>query len=140
MTDQGKPREFWIDISESFDVVLIDGSRPGVVARGCVESDPATFTDPNDYLKVIEHTAYAQAQEEIAELKAKLDVAVQALEFYANRGNWTMNGYDGCPGIISTDDLCDFDENGVPYFVYDLNDERPGGKTARATLKELGVE
>ena len=81
-----------------------------------------------------------KTEEENQELKRKLDLAVEALEFYKKEESWNSHGYDGQAAMIEGSDLCDNNTEGKPYFVEYIFDERPGGKRARKALKEIKGE
>lgn len=126
MTDQCKP---------------IGQCKHNVNMTLCDECSPIKKVNFWDRLAPFTHDQcqhlYAQAQAEIADLKAKLDVTVQALEFYACEKSWSYHGYDGEAGIINNVDLCDKNLEGEEYFVNLLADERPGGKRARQALAKI---
>ena len=70
---------------------------------------------------------------EIHQLKSKLKIAVDALEFYADKNKWnTMYYVKDCFAAIGPDDLTGNHFN--------INDKSYGGKTARQALSEIGGE
>ena len=74
----GKPREFWIGASISgWNAIECRGAYKGICPN------------PESSIHVIEKSVYDEAQTKIAELKAKLEVARAALQFYAGYA-----GYD----------------------------------------------
>lgn len=95
------------------------------------------FSDCRDEMRYDVHTCHDQCtrlhcvqRREIDELRRKLEVAIRALEFYADKENWIdNNAYDqkAPQNIIGNTDL----ERNKPFF-YDV-----GGKTAREALKEI---
>lgn len=70
------------------------------------------------------------------ELQAKLDKAIEALKFYAGIDNWV------CDASVTTSDGKEKYYNSHIIINDDYEEKRKpiGGKRARATLKELGVE
>ena len=74
--------------------------------------------------------------EKNTELQAKLDKAIEALKFYAGIDNWV------CDASVTTSDGKEKYYNSHIIINDDYEEKRKpiGGKRARATLKELGVE
>lgn len=70
---------------------------------------------------------YEQAQRDAEERENKL---VEALKFYANKTNW-FGYYQYCTSILGDDEKAK-DEDDFDIVI--------GGRRARETLKELGVE
>ena len=71
---------------------------------------------------------------EVEELKAKLEIAIGALKFYADVENWECTGAK--PGIYASIVGDDFG-NGSFDFNDITNDEGVGGKLARETLAKI---
>lgn len=120
MTESGskqqRPREFWITIyPETLDIdPRVSVEKPlGVGVKG----------NPNKYIHVIE-ASYAK------ELEAKLAVAVEALEFYADRNSWALlEDSSNFRSEIDHDDLQEFRPNRKAEYC--------GGLKARAALEQL---
>jgi len=76
----------------------------------------------NDYIQMIDN------------LERKLEVAVEALEFYGDNGNWSTNlHYSRDLNTIGRDDTSEFKaRTGVIW--------KSGGKRARQALKEIKGE
>ena len=87
------------------------------------------FNNPDGYklsngdVRVIEHSA-------ITELESQLKLAVECIEFYADKGNWSHGGMPSCINNEKDHELIEFDGEKIHC----------GGKLARETLKKLTGE
>lgn len=87
MTKSGKPapREFWL---------LCDEFSNRALTRDLADKWPDDIggNPSGNWIHMIEHSALLAAQAEVESLKAKLKIATDALEFYANDKNYTNDG------------------------------------------------
>jgi len=129
---QGPPREFWI--SRRAKEILFSEVRVGT-STYAFNYEPnlgEICGKPGDIVHVIE-ASYAK------ELEAKLAVAVEALEFYANQNNWGMihneptedGGEEDIGARIDYDDVCR-DEHDNNFMC--------AGEKARAVLAMIDSE
>lgn len=85
-TNEGKPREYWID-------PLL--SPPNSV-----------YTEPSEScIHVIEYSAFESAQARIKELEAQLEIAIQALEKYRGVKRVIMHIYGGDYVLVADEAL-----------------------------------
>lgn len=79
--------------------------------------------------KVIEIAALEQANEKIKLLEEKLEVAVEALKFYADKNNWICSEYLDYSEIVKSDiESLPINEDEHDYF---------GGKQSRQALEKI---
>ena len=84
----------------------------------------------NGHIDMVEYAALEQANAEIKELEAKLAIAVEALEFYADLDSWKSS--------VSGDYIIDrirYDDLETKH--YNMSNPSVGGKRARQALKEF---
>ena len=85
-----------------------------------------------DYIHVVEYAALEQANEKIKKLEAKLAIAVEALEFYADLDSWKSS--------VSGDYIIDrirYDDLETKHF--NMSNPSVGGKKARQALEKRRV-
>jgi len=84
-----------------------------------------TFTSPD----------IEELKKQVVDLERKLEIAVDALAFYADKDNWTITeDYDGyiIEGLLIYEDIEDPPKLGRTWTNYGV-----GGKRARQALKEI---
>ena len=122
---QMNPKQWWIDDVSQRVCAPIDHPEVGL--------DKLKWPDCDHFHIAIDKEVYDKLQKENQELKRKLDLAIEALEFYGDSSNYESHDISRADGLPCYDILCfDFDRN--------VRGKHLAGKRARKALKEIKGE
>ena len=132
----GNPRVFRIDNLNPKPILLFDGEEEIHVIEKSAFDQLKIKCDHlekccKEFVFGEENPEYWKTMDQkVTEVQTKLDQAIEALKFYADKSNWSYNGEGNLSVLLSNEDLS-FDNS---------NGRFQAGKTARETLNKLGVQ